>query len=989
MTPANPFVGHALRVPRLSGADAVAVAREAFGVDGRAEELGSHQDQNFRIDAPDGRYVLKVANTTFSRSELEMQNRAMEYVAAALPGTVPVPVCAQDGSDVVELEHAGMRHDVRVLSYLDGEPLRCFGYLAPGVLREAGRLAGRVAGTLASFDHPAVDRVLQWDIRQAADVVSAFAVQVCDDERRALAERTIERAAGHLERLDPNLRRQVVHGDITDWNMLAQRNQAAQPTPCGLIDFGDVTRSWLAAECAVLATAVAARRPARALRDAVEVVRGFHSAIPLLEAEVAALPALMAARAALSAVGSEQQAALEPDNPYVAGWVDEGWRLLAIIAAIPQPLAHAAFREVCGLPPLVSRPAPSRETAGPVVDGLDEQTAVPVDLSVGTDELHFGAWSEPTAVAAAVDHAATTSTGAIAVGRYGERRLVHDRGPQQEEPATVHLGTDVFLPEGTSVLAPLAGHVLRAQGRELLLAVKHGFTLRLAGVVPALGEGDDVGLGERLGSVAAPEPEGRLPAHLHVQLACAPLEELPGLVPASLASAWLTLCPDPDPLLGLDDAARHEPPEAVLARRRRFVADAHPLYYPPSPPQIERGWRQWLYDAHGRPYLDVINNIAIVGHSHPRVEAAAARQLRLLNTNTRFLYDAMGRFAERLAGLVPDPLEVVFLLNSGTEANDLALRMVREVTGRCDIVSLEGCYHGWTAATDELLAAAREPAGAGDRRFPRAHPVVRPNPYNGPYRADDPRVADRYSEHVRELVDRLVRVGRPPAAFISEPVLGNSGGVLPPAGYLRQVYDAVRAAGGLCIADEVQVGYGRLGHHFWAFEQQGVVPDVVTIAKPAGNGHPVAAVITTRAVADEFARHTDVFASVGGGPVSCEIGLAVLDVLEQERLQENARDIGDYLERRLSPIVRQHQLVGALHGMGLYRGLELIRDREVRSPAREEAHAICERLRELGIIVQPTGPGANVLKLKPPLCVTRDDVDFFANALEHTLSAGW
>jgi 4-aminobutyrate aminotransferase-like enzyme/Ser/Thr protein kinase RdoA (MazF antagonist) len=987
--PANPFLEHELRAPRLQPADALAVAGERFGVGGTAQKLDSHQDQNFRIDTPDARYVLKVANPAFARAELEMQNRAMEHVAGALPGAVPVPVRARDGMDVVGIERAGTRYDVRLLSYLEGEPLRNFGHFAPGTLREAGRLAGRVAAALASFHHPAADRTLQWDIRQAADVVCAFTPEVRDGRRRALVERTIERAAGALEGLDPGLRRQVIHGDVTEWNVVARRNRAAQAEPHGLIDFGDVTRSWLAAECAVLAAAVARRPSARALQDAVEVVRGFHSAMPLLEDEVAALPALMAARAALSAVGSDRQAALEPDNPYVLGCVDEGWRLLATIAAIPPPLAHASFREVCGLPPLPSRPAPSREGAGPVVEGLDGRTAVPLDLSVGTDALRFGAWREPATVATAAARAAGSSPGAIPVGRYGERRMVHERGPEQDEPATVHLGADLFLPEGTPVLAPLGGHVVRAGARELLLAVEDGFTLRLAGIVPAQAEGVNVGRGERVGNVAAPDPNDRLPAHLHVQLACAPLEELPGLVPASLAEAWLTLCPDPGPLLGMDDAARREPPEAVLARRRRFVAAAHLLYYPSTPPQIERGWRQWLYDAHGRPYLDVINNIAILGHSHPRVEAVAARQLRLLNTNTRFLYDAMGRFAERLAGIVPDPLEVVFLLNSGSEANDLALRLAREVTGRCDVISLEGCYHGWTAATDELLAAAREPAGAGEGRSPRAHPVVRPNPYTGPYRADDPRAANRYSEHVRELVDRLMYADRPPAAFISEPVLGSAGGVLPPVGYLRQVYDAIRAAGGLCIADEVQVGYGRLGHHFWAFEQQGVVPDIVTIAKPAGNGHPVAVVITTRAIADEFARHTDFFASVGGGPVSCEIGLAVLDVIEQERLQENAREVGDHLERRLSPLVDRHPLVGALHGMGLYRGLELVRDREARSPASEEAHAICERLRELGVIVQPTGPGANVLKLKPPLCITRDDIDFLASALERTLDTGW
>ena len=774
---ANPFEDHLLRVPRLSDADAVAVASETFGVNGRAEEIGSHQDQNFRIYASDGRYVLKVANPAFALTELEMQNRAMEHVAVSLSGLVPTPVSARDGADVVPIERAGRRYGVRLLGYLEGEPLRGFGHLAPATLREAGRLAARVASALASFDHPAADRALQWDVQYAGDVIGAFAPGVRDGRRRVLLQRSVERATAALEDLGSALRRQVIHGDVTDWNVVARRNRAAQPSPCGLIDFGDMTRSWLAAECAVLAAAVCGRRPARALQDATEVVRGFHATMPLLSEEIAALPALMAARGALSAVGSDRQGALEPDNPYVAGYVDAGWDLLATIAAIPQPLAHAAFREACGLPALPSRPVPRRATA-PVAEEFEGRRAVPVDFSVRTDALRFGAWSEPATITA-VTQAAASSAGTTAIGRYGERRLVHDRGPQREEPATVHLGTDVFLPEGTAVLAPLSGRVLRAQGRELLLSVEHGLTLRLAGVVPARNTGDDVGPGERIGSVAAPGPKERLPAHLHVQLACAPLEELPGLVPASLSGAWLSLCPDPGPLLGLDGAARCEPQEAVLARRRRFVAGSHRLYYPPAPPQIERGWRQWLYDTHGRPYLDVINNIAVVGHSHPRVEAAAARQLRLLNTNTRFLYDAMGRFAERLAGLVPDPLEVVFLLNSGSEANDLALRIVREVTGRRDIISLEGCYHGWTGATDELLAAAREPAGAGDGRSPRAHSVVRPNPYNGPYCAEDPHVADRYGEQVRELVDRLVRTDRAPAAFISEPVLGNSGGVLP------------------------------------------------------------------------------------------------------------------------------------------------------------------------------------------------------------------
>jgi 4-aminobutyrate aminotransferase-like enzyme len=367
------------------------------------------------------------------------------------------------------------------------------------------------------------------------------------------------------------------------------------------------------------------------------------------------------------------------------------------------------------------------------------------------------------------------------------------------------------------------------------------------------------------------------------------------------------------------------------------------------------------------------------------VEAAVARQLRLLNTNSRFLYGALGRFAERLVELVPDPLDTVFLVNSGSEANDLALQLARQATGRRDVICFEGAYHGWTAVTNVLMTGDDETSAVHP-----AHQLPKPNLYNGPYRHDLPGAAERYAREAAAEVDGLVAQGRPPAAFLCEPLLGNSGGVPLPDGYLRRVYAAVRAAGGVCIADEVQVGYGRLGHHFWAFEQQGVVPDIVTIAKSTGNGYPVAAVITTRAIADEFRhRERSFFSSVAGSPAACEAGLAVLDVMEDEGLQHNATVTGDHLQSLLAPITAGHAIVGAAHGMGLYRGIELVRDGDPGRPATEEAAAICERMRELGVIVQPTGDSANVLKVKPPLCVTTSDMEFFAVALERTLAGGW
>jgi 4-aminobutyrate aminotransferase-like enzyme len=481
-------------------------------------------------------------------------------------------------------------------------------------------------------------------------------------------------------------------------------------------------------------------------------------------------------------------------------------------------------------------------------------------------------------------------------------------------------------------------------------------------------------------------PGPRLPARapVHVCVRVEGTSEVPPLVRPEYAAGWLALTADPAPLLGLPAAAAVADGD-LLARRTAAFADVQEHYYA-DPPRIERGWRQHLAGVDGRVYLDMVNNVAVLGHAHPRLEAAVAGQLRRLNTNSRFHYAAVAEFAERLAGLLPEPLDTVFLVNSGSEAVDLALRLAFVTTGRQDVVAVREAYHGWTYASDAVSTSTADNPEALTTRPGWVHTVDAPNAYRGRYRGD---LASRYAVDAVALVDSLAASGRPPAAFLAEPFYGNAGGMALPDGYLAAVYAEVRRHGGLAIADEIQVGYGRLGHWFWGFEQQGVVPDVVTVAKAMGNGHPLGAVITSRSVASRYRDAGYFFSSTGGSPVSCVAGLAVLDVIESEGLQANAALVGSYLKGRLEELAGRHALIGAVHGAGLYLGVEFVRDRGTLEPAAEETMAICDRLLELGVIMQPTSDRMCVLKIKPPLCLDVAGADFFADALDRVLTEGF
>jgi 4-aminobutyrate aminotransferase-like enzyme len=393
---------------------------------------------------------------------------------------------------------------------------------------------------------------------------------------------------------------------------------------------------------------------------------------------------------------------------------------------------------------------------------------------------------------------------------------------------------------------------------------------------------------------------------------------------------------------------------------------------------------QHLYDADGRAYLDAVNNVPHVGHCHPRVVEAGQRQMAVLNTNTRYLHDALAQYAERLCATLPDPLRVCYFVNSGSEANELALRLARAFTGSNRTIVVDAAYHGNTSAAVEISPYKFDgPGGTGAP--PHVHVVPTPDVYRGLYRGFEAEAGRRYAAHVAAAVERIAKGGGHVGAFIAESILSCAGQIVLPPGDLQAAYEAVRASGGVCIADEVQVGFGRVGTHYWAFEAQGVVPDIVTMGKPIGNGHPLGAVVTTREIAGAFANGMEYFNTYGGNPVSCAIGLAVLDVVRDEGLQDHALRVGAHLVDRLRTLTARHALVGDVRGQGLFVGVELVRDRAAREPAGTEAGLVANRMRDRGILVSTDGPRHNVIKIKPPMCFTESDADGLVTALDEIL----
>lgn len=985
--------------------------RKHWGISASFTRLAGEYDLNYLAETEAGAgYIVKVMRPNCEAWLVDMQIRALEHLRQNDP-SLPCPalIPARSGAPYLFLrDESGVERLVWVVQKLAG---KCYAEAAPktdALIHEFGQILGRTTAALASFDHPNLDRDFKWNLPQA-DWIEPKLSCVTDPTRRTIIDAVLSRFQSVQPRLDC-LPRQAIHNDANDYNVLVA-GPLGEPTVSGLIDFGDMCRAPAVCDLAIAAAYIVLDHPNPEAALAA-LVSGFHTTNPLTTTEVDLIWPLLRMRLAVSVVNSTLEAAEAPEDPYVVITQAPAWRFLETYD-LNEGLLTARLRAACGLPVV--------DGADRVLAWLDQERGnfAPLmgehldEAALGSLSVEQSTWPQ-NPFHMPIDEAARVGEefakdGDIWLGYYHEPRLIYTEAAfrkgrwKANDRRTVHLAIDAFAPAGTPLYAPLRGEVFFAENRTGHL--DYGGVIILKHETPAgdafytlyghldpkfletLGPGDVIKKGAAFCRLGDASQNGGWAPHVHFQLALTTegIEaDWPGVGDPDEMYMWRAICPNPAALLNLaDKKVRFRPIDKhdVLKDRQTYFGGNLSLTYK-DPVMFLRGWRHHLFDEWGRPYLDAYNNVPHVGHAHPRIQAVAADQLKRMNSNTRYLHPAQTEFADKLLSKMPSALDVCFFVNSGTEANELALRLARAHTGVKGMITPDHGYHGNTTGAVAVSAYKfNKPNGVGQADWVEI--VELADDFRGRFRRDDPKRAANYADLIDPAIDALLSKGHGVAGFIAETFPSVGGQIIPPMGYLAAVYAKVRAAGGVCIADEVQTGLGRLGDHYFAFEHQKVTPDIVVLGKPIGNGHPIGVVVTTKEIARSFDNGIEFFSTFGGSNLSCRIGKEVLDIVDDEDLQGNAHRMGGRLLAGLRALEDRFPCIGDVRGMGLFIGVDLI------NPDGSEATELCSyvknRMRDHRILIGSEGPKDSILKIRPPLTIESEDIDMILHVLERTL----
>ena len=976
------------------------IISELYQIKGVATPLPGEIDFNFRVKTKIGEsYVLKVSRPNENEKYLNFQQKLAQFIQENNSNLiVPKIVKEVNGNFISEIKDQwGNQRKVRLLTWVSGRIWNDVNPQLDDLRFSLGEQCGLLTNALKGFVHEEAHRELDWDIAQSLwtkEHICLFNKK--EKEIISFFQNRFETSQTTYSKL----RKSVVHNDANENNIIVTED-LIQPKVKAIIDFGDAVYTQIINDLAV-ACAYAMMRHNEPLDAALPIIKGYHSKFPLLESELAHLYNAIAMRLVISLTKSAINKTKEPDNTYLLVSEKPAWEVLKKWFKISADYAHYSFRETCKFTAhpnenkFINWTVKNNFSLNELFPTIQKNKIQPLDLSVSSKWIgHFNDFNDLELFEYKIIKLQSENTSKIIAGGYLEPRPLYTStafdkiGNNGRESRTIHLGIDFWLPNETPVHALIDGEVVVSYnnfGNKQyggLIILKHeveDFTFyTLYGhlsmeSVSNKEKGDKIKQRECLGYLGKKNENGNWVPHLHFQVTLSLLNyeiDFPGVAFHNQMEVWKSICPNPNFLFkacGLEQIEINSN-DKIIAYRKQHLGKSLSLQYK-QPIKMVRGAGQYLMDQYGKKYLDTVNNVAHVGHEKYSVVKAGQEQMALINTNSRYLHENINALTKELIETLPAELNVLHFVNSGSEANELAIRMVKAVTGQIDIIASEVGYHGNTNSCIDISSYKFDgKGGAGTPDHTHVFPL--PDAFRGKHRGKN--TAKKYAEEVKKQIIKIQKKGRTVGGFIIEPIISCGGQIELPEGFLSKSYQLVRAAGGICISDEVQTGCGRMGKSFWGFQLHNVVPDIVTIGKPLGNGHPLAAVACTQEVADRFANGMEYFNTFGGNPVSCAIGAEVIRTVKREKLQENALNVGEFLKSELKKIAIEFPIIGDVRGQGLFLGIELVDAKMM--PLATQTEYIANRMKDHGILMSIDGLDHNVLKIKPPIVFTKENAE--------------
>jgi len=983
---------------QIPTSQAESILLKLYGIEGEAAILPGEVDFNFRIKIENEEgYILKISRPEEEDSYLDFQQQLLQFVEKKGKNLIAPKVVKDRNGNAISVitDHSGNKRKVRLLTWVSGRVWSSVNPQLDDLRYSLGKQCGLLTGALQGFDHAEAHRDFEWDVARSLwtkEYLNLFSLE----EKKILS--SFHKQFEVLQNSYSKLRKSVVHNDANDNNVIVS-NILVNPVVKAAIDYGDAIHTQIINDLAI-SCAYCIMHHNDSLQAALPIVKGYHSAFALQEEELKHLYIAIAMRLVISVTKSAINKQKEPANEYLLISEKPAWEVLKNWSEIHPEFAEYSFRNICGFtahPKQEQFESWARANQFKLSDMfpvINKNEVYPIDLSVSSKWIgHQEDFNDLEIFQFKLNQLQKKQTNKVIAGGYLEPRPLYTSteydtvGNSGRESRTIHLGIDYWLPEYTAVHALFDGEIVIAVNNSRykeyggLVVLKHNindlifYTLYGHLTVASATQyrlGDKIQKGDKIAELGNTIENGNWVPHLHFQIMLSLFNyknDYPGVTYLSQVDVWRSICPNPNKLFKSKELQRLKLNEdnELIAYRKQHLGKSLSLQYK-VPIKMVRGAEQYLMDQYGRKYLDTVNNVAHVGHEHPKVVKAGQEQMALINTNSRYLHENINDLAKELIGTLPPELNVLHFVNSGSEANELAIRMVKANTGERDIIASEVGYHGNANMCIDISSYKFD--GKGGKGAPEhTHIFPLPDTFRGKHTGED--AAEKYAQEVQNQINNIHAKGRGVGAFIIEPIISCGGQIELPEGFLTKAYKAIRKVGGLCISDEVQTGCGRMGKTFWGFQLHNVVPDIVTIGKPLGNGHPVAAVACTQEVANAFANGMEYFNTFGGNPVSCAIAAQVLRTVKCEKLQENAYQVGQFLKSELKLLAKDFPIVGDVRGQGLFLGIELVDANK--KPLREQTDYVVNRMKDHSILMSIDGPDHNVLKIKPPIVFTKEN----------------